>query len=405
MAHHRLQVIPTLPEPSATEAPEFSVAVLPFHDLSSTASELSLGELLAEEILHRLSRHRGLTVAAPSAGQSFRRFGHPISKARQMLGVSYLVDGRILRDGERLVAHLTLTDLRQDRLVFSHKFDGLFPGLLLDQNDLADQIASVLFHKAQGSEMQRAERAPTSDHGAFEWYLRGLSDHRRSGISPDYARSAFANFTRAIDLDPHFARAIAWRLCAASWYDPDYLRQPGVAQIQQALSLADDDAEVHRVAGALCMQRGEHEQGIFHIERATDLNPSDAYLLATSAVYWAYDGKPDRGLTHIDRAMKLDPFLPAWCLEDYGIVRYAMSDFDGAVRALRQLSAPSLRSLSYLAASQVALGLTKDSKGSVLRIRQMAPAYTSQDVLNTAYYRRAEDRDLLKDRLAQAGLI
>lgn len=404
LAHHRLQVLPTRPEPAPAEVPEFSVAVLPFHDLTRAASDLSLGELLAEEILHRLSRHRGLTVAAPSAGQAFRSLGHALDKARQMLGVTYLVDGRILRDAERLVVHLTLTDLRQDRLIFSHRFDGLFPGLLLDQNDLADQIASVLFHKTQGAEMQRAERAPTADAGAFEWYLRGLSDHRRSGISPDYARSAFANFSRAIDLDPHFARAIAWRLCAVSWYDPDFLVTPGVAQIQQALSLADDDAEVHRVAGALCMQRAEHDQGIFHLERAIDLNPSDAYLLATSAVYWAYNGMPDRGLPHIDRAMKLDPFLPAWCVEDHGIVLYAMEDYGGAIRSLRRLSAPSLRSMAYLAAALVASGQTDEGKAVVARIRQMASSFTTDDVLSTAYYRRPEDRDRLRYRLAKAGL-
>ena len=118
---------------------------------------------------------------------------------------------------------------------------------------------------------------------------------------------------------------MALRLCAVSWYDRDYMFDPGMKQMQEALSFDEGDAEVHRVAGALHLYRGDHEQGIRHLERAVELNPSDAYLLATSAIYWAYYGEPRNGLKHMDRAMKLDPFLPAWCVEDHGALLYALA--------------------------------------------------------------------------------
>ena len=404
ISRHRLLVLPTVMEPEASSATEFSVAVLPIVDRSPAAGDYSVGDVLSEEIIHRLSRYRGLTVAAPSAGQSFRSLGHSVEGARRMLGVNYLVDGNILRDGNRLLVHLTLTDLRDNRLVFSHKFDGSFPGLLFDQNELTDQIATLVFHKAQGAEILRAERAPTQHIGAFEWYLRGLSAHRRAGISPDNAREAFDHFTRAIALDPRFARAIAWRLCAVSWFDQQYLFDPGMQQIQEALSIDEEDAEVQRVAGALHLYRGDHEQGIRHIERAVELNPSDAYLLAASAIYWAYYGEPKNGLKHMDRAMKLDPFLPTWCVEDHGILLYSMQDWGGAIASLQKLASPSLRSLSYLAASQVVNGQGDDARGTVRRIRSLARDFSSDQLLATAYYRNTRDRDQLRERLNAAGL-
>ena len=150
ISRHRLLVLPTVEKPEPPGPAEFSIAVLPVQDRSAAAGDYNLGDVLSEEIIHRLSRYRGLTVAAPSAGQSFRSLGHSIDNARRMLGVNYLVDGTLLRDGDRLMVHLTLTDLRDNRLVFSHKFDGRFPGLMFDQNELIDQIATHRIPQGRG---------------------------------------------------------------------------------------------------------------------------------------------------------------------------------------------------------------------------------------------------------------
>jgi TolB-like protein len=397
-------VLPTLRTPDARLSAEFSVCVLPLQDWSPDAGELALGDVLAEEITHRLSRYRNLTVAAPSAGQSLRRLGIPPEHVRATVGVSYVVDGSVLRDGDRLQIRLTVEDLRTKHLVFSHRFDGAFASLPFQQGEMIDQIATAVFRRAEGNEVLRAERAITADIGAYEWYLRGLAAHRRAGISPDNARDAFSSFTRAIDIDPDFARAIAFRLCAVSWYDPDYLLGPGLREIQHALSIDEQDAEVHRIAGALSLYSGNYDGGLYHIERAVELNPSDAYLLASSAVYWAYSGEPERGLKHIERAMMLDPFLPAWCVEDHGVVLYTMGEYAKAIESLRKLPVPRPRALAFLAAAQIAAGLPEEATRTVAVIRQIAPRYSADELLKIVYYRSASAKQELRARLLAAGL-
>lgn len=401
---HRLQVNPTLLTPQREPLSEFSVGVLPLDDRSPNAGEFALGDLLAEEITHRLSRYRNLTVAAPSAGQSLKRLGLPAERARSALGVNYLVDGNVFRQGDSVRIRLTLSDLRENRLALSQHFDGAFENFHSAQGELINQIATAIFRSAEKSEVQRAERAPTKDIGAYEWYLRGLAAHRRAGISPDNARNAFSYFSEAIDIDPSFARALAWRLCAASWYAPEYLVDPGLKQIHYALSIDENDAEVQRVAGAMHLYRGDYEDGIRHIERAIELNSSDAYLLASSAVYWAYYGEPQNGLKHIERAIMLDPFLPAWCLEDHGVVLYSMGEFHLAIGSLQKMSYPRARALAYLAASQVAAGQTEDAKVSIAKIRHISPGYSVNELMATCYYRQKSDKIGLRGRLNQAGL-
>ncbi len=401
---HRLQVNPTVLSPQREPLSEFSVGVLPLNDRSPNAGEFALGDLLAEEITHRLSRYRNLTVAAPSAGQSLKSMGLPSERARSALGVNYLVDGNVFRHGDKLQIRLTLSDLRENRLVLSHHFDGAFESIHSAQGELTNQIATAIFRSAENSEVQRAERAVTKDLGAYEWYLRGLAAHRRAGISPDNARNAFSHFSEAIDIDPGFARALAWRLCSVSWYAPEYLFDPGLKQIHYALSIDEHDAEIQRVAGAIHLYRGDYEDGIRHIERAIELNSSDAYLLASSAVYWAYYGEPQNGLKHIERAIMLDPFLPAWCLEDHGVVLYSMGEFLLAIESLQKMPFPRARALAYLAASQVAAGKTEDAIASVAKIRHVARDYSVNELMATSYYRQASDKAGLRGRLNQAGL-
>jgi len=404
MPRHRLQIMPANDAPKIEPVSEFSVAILPLTDGSPNAADFALGDVLAEEITRSLSRFRNLTVAAPSAGQTFRAHGFSIGEARSRLGVNYLVDGSVFRSGDRLRISLTLTDLRTNILVFSDHFDGSFETIFPHQDNLIDRISTSIFRKAENAEVTRAKRAPTQDIGAYEWYLRGLASHRRAGISPDNAREAFSYFTRAIDIDPNFARAYAWRICSVGWYAPEYFVDPGLKEIHHALSIDEHDAEVQRIAGALHLYRGDYEDGIRHIELAVELNPSDAYLLAASAVYWAYYGEPKNGLKHIERALMLDPFLPVWCVEDHGVVLYSMGAYSKAIESLQRLSFPTPRALAFLAASHVAAGDLDNAIAAVKKIYHIAREYTVEQLMLTNYYRYEEDKMALRGRLRQAGL-
>jgi adenylate cyclase len=404
MPRHRLQVSPSKARPSVRIEDEFSLAVLPFQDFSPNASDFALGDVLAHEITGRLSRFRRLTVAAPSAAQTCRAFHLREDQIHDTLGVNYLIDGSVHRSGNQLKVNISLTDLRDKTLVYGDRFEGSFERLFDYEGKLVDRIATSIVRNTETAEFERAQRVPTLDMGAYEWYLRGLAAHRRAGISPQNARDAFSHFSEAINMDPDFARALAWRICSVGWYAPEYFVSPGLKEIHHALSIDEHDAEVQRIAGALHLYRGDYDEGITHIERAVALNSSDAYLLAASAVYWAYYGQPENGLKHIVRAMQLDPFLPVWCVEDHGVVLYSMDDFSGAIDSLQRLSFPTPRGLSYLSASQAAAGDIEGARKSVERIRHISRNYSVDELMMTNYYRRNSDREALRTRLIQAGL-
>jgi adenylate cyclase len=370
MPPDRFQVVPNVESPEVTPTTEFSVAVMPFQDRSPYASDYALGDIMAEEITHKLSRFRRLTVASPSACQSFCAKGYSVEDAHKKLGVNYLVDGSIYRSGDHLRVNLALTDLRTNKLIFSDHFDGEFEQIFEHQDNLTDRISNRVFQQSENTEILRAERLPTSQLGAYEWFLRGMAMHRRGRILPEFAPTAFDYFSKAIEMDPEYVQAIAWRICAVSRFAPEYFENPGLAEIHYALTINENDPEVQRIAGSLHIYRGDYEDSVRHIERAAALNPNDAYMHAIAAAHLTFAGMPDKGLTYVERALALDPFIPVWCIESHGIVLYSLGAFPEAIAAIERLWFPTPRALAFQAASQAAIGCINDAKNTIEKIQK-----------------------------------
>lgn len=401
---HRLQIAPTTSRPQHRPLVGCSIIVLPFRDHSPDASHLNLGDVIAEEIIARLARFRQVMVAGPTAGQSCRALGLSVGEVRERLGVDYAVDGSIARIGDRLVITFSITDLAADRVVHADRFEGAFADLFAQQSVMADRIASTLFNRTEQAQMDRLAARLTDDMGAYERYLFGLSAHRRGGISVHNAHDAVRHFESAIAIDPRFVRARAFRLCALSWFAPKIVDETGFAEIDRLIAIDDNDPEVHRIAGALNHIAGDTDVAVAHIERAVDLNPSDAYLLSNAAAYRAYAGDADGALALIRRAMVVDPFLPAWCVEDHGVVLFANGSWTEAVGVLRRLSVPTPRALAYLAAALVEQGDTPAASRAIERLRRIAPDFTIENLMRFASFKDSAILARLRGNLGRAGL-
>lgn len=404
MPRHRLQITPTASRPRHRPATGTSLVVLPFRDHSPDAGRLDLGEVISEEIIARLARFRHLLVVGPSAGLTCRALDLSAEQIHERLGVTYAVDGSIARIGDRLVITFSIVDVKENRVIHADRFEGRFEDLFAQQSVMVDRIASTLFNRTEQAEIDRLSLRMTGDIGAYELYLSGLSLHRRGGISTQNAYDAVRQFDSAIAIDPEFVRARAFKICASSWFKPEVL-DSDFAEIDRLIALDANDPEVHRIAGALNSMSGETDVAVAHIDRAVELNPSDAYLLANAAVYRAYAGDGTGALRLIERANQVDPFLPAWCVEDHGVVLYASGSYEQAVETLRRLSVPSPRALAYLAASLVGQNDMSGASRAIERLRRVSPDYSIMQTIRFAHFSDKDTRDRLRSHLNQAGLV
>ena len=112
---------------------------------------------------------------------------------------------------------------------------------------------------------------------------------------------------RAIALDPSYAQAHAWKACVLGQAWTTAVRGPrrdfgaDGGRTGTALSLDDNDSDVHRILAAVNLNRDEHDKAAFHQERALSLNPNDDLVVVQQGELLTWLGRPDEGIAWIRR--------------------------------------------------------------------------------------------------------
>jgi adenylate cyclase len=400
MARHRLQSAPTRVRAVAEKRP-LSLAVLPFRVMSGDEDQRFLAEGLSDELIVELARFRRLFVSSRSA--SFALGDTDPVKVGETLGVRYVLDGQVRRTGDQVRISLTLTETETGSVVWSDRLARPFAELLELLDGTAARIAATVFGRVEDAGMITARRKPPENMSAFECLLRGIEHHRLGGVVEENSREAVGWFSRAIELDPTYGAAYAWRVCAASDL-PEFSFTEGKADIRRALELDPCDAEANRIASFFELLRSDFEQAAKLMKRAMELNPSDAYIKARCAAVMTFNGEPAEALRLLDEAEALDPLLPVWCVEERGIAYYALGRYEDALQALSQLVFQTFRSRLYRAAALIALDRPEEASRLVKEAQASKPNLTVSRFLFQERFRDPLLRQQLRRRLEDAGL-
>jgi tetratricopeptide (TPR) repeat protein len=238
---------------------------------------------------------------------------------------------------------------------------------------------------------------------AFECLLRGIDHHRLGGVLEENSREAVRWFSRAIEADPDYASAYAWRVCAASDL-PEFNFDESEPDIRRALELDPCDAEANRIRSFFELLKDNFAEAEALMRRAMELSPSDAYIKARCAGISTYIGEGENSLKLVDEAEALDPLLPVWCVEERGIAYYALERYEEALQALGKLVFQTFRSRLYRAASLMALGRLAEAEKLVKEAIASKPNLTASGFMMKERYRDRGVRQLLRRRLREAGL-
>ena len=192
-----------------------SIAVLPFANLGSDAVSGRLAEGLTDDIITDLARYRDFDIIARNSVEAYRNKPTDVREIGDELGVRFLLEGSIQREGERIRVNAQLIDAASGTHLWSQRWDRAAEDIFAVQVEVAEHTASII----AGSdlllaEMQAAARRKRPEDLqaydltvlAYNSFLKGTEADTLKGI--DYAEQAVAR-------DPDFARAYiqkAWLL-------------------------------------------------------------------------------------------------------------------------------------------------------------------------------------------------
>lgn len=402
MGAHRLQSAPTRVSSNMVKRPS-SVAIMPFRVSGGDEDQRYLAEGLTEELIVELGRFRRLHVASRSASFALAEEKPDPARVGEALRVRYVLDGQVRKAGANIRIGLTLSETDVGSVVWSDKIVRPSEELWDALDETVSKIAATVVGRMEEASMIAIRRRPPENFEAFECLLRGIDHHRLGGVTDDNALEATKWFSKAIEADPNYAAAYAWKVCAASWL-PDFDFDQAERDIRRSLELDPYDAEVNRVLGFVELLNDHYDQAKALNLRAMQMNPTDAYLKARSAAVMTYVGEPHFALALVDEAEALDPLLPVWCVEERGVALYALGRYQESSDALARLVFQTYRSRLYRAAVLVALERSEEARKLSAEAVAGNPGLTITRFIHKERYRDLSMRDALRERLEAAGL-
>lgn len=385
------------------------LAVFAFGSPEATPDYLGRG--IADDIATELSRFH--TLAVVSTFSTFKHDNDPagVSDFAASLGATHIVTGSIQVSENALRLTAQLGDVATNRCIWSERYDIDRPEVFDAQDDVVSNIVSNLFSRLHDYQMAGARHKPTSNLSAYDCVLRGLRIYRSGEVTLKEAGQALFWFDRAIELDPQYARAHAWRACARAnfWSNPpvDEDLEQSMKGINLAVSVDPGDHEVHRLKGALHVIQGDFELGDYHLSKSVELNPNDAHILLRIGYYRSFLGDTGNDLNYVDLAFRRNPLHPDWYWHDRGVVLFAHGDYSESLSNLARSQDGTEAGEVYQAACHAALGHSASAAPIIERIRERNPDM-GLEWIERAYpyrcYRNSRHMKRLTELLRSAGL-
>jgi len=300
-------------------APEKSIAVLPFENLSEEKANAFFADGVQDEILTDLAKVADLKVISRTSVIGYRDTGgRNLRKIGQELGVAHLLEGSVQRSGNRVRVNAQLVDARNDAHLWGQTYDRDLADVFVIQSEIAKTIADQLQAKLSSSEKSAIERPPTNDLAAFDLFTRAknlLLTVAESGAAKTDLLQAIELLNQAVARDRSFFEAYC-RLAEAhdSLYNFGYDHTSArlalaEAAIEAASRLRPNAGETH-LARARNIYQGylDYNGALAELELASQSLPNDSRVFELMGyIQRRQPGRYEESTRTLERALELDP--------------------------------------------------------------------------------------------------
>ena len=395
-----------------------SMAVLPFTNMSGDPEQEYFSDGITEDVITELSRFQSLFVIARNSSFTYKSQAVDVKRVGRELGVHYVVEGSVRKVGQRVRITAQLVDTANGNHIWAEHYDRKLEDIFAVQDEVAQTIVSVLPGRLDDAAFERTKRKPTENLTAYDYVLRGIKIFKH--MTRENCAKASQMFTKAIELDPEYARAHTllanthiWSVFM-EWSTKEALGK-AMECCEVALAFDDKDSRAHTAIGFVLFLRRQDEESENHFQRAMILNPNDPDIAAFRADVLVYLGRWEEALEWINKAKRLNPFHPEYYDWYRALVLYSAHQYEQAVKAIKEMMNLDRWHHAYLAACLGQLGRLEEAREEAtmfINIREKELVERGEPVPASALdlaleradrYRNQDDRDHFLDGLRKAG--
>jgi len=329
-----------------------SIAVLPFVNMSPDPEQEYFADGMTEELLNALARVRELKVAGRTSSFAYKGEDKDLREIGEELGVRYLVEGSVRKQGDDLRITAQLVDASDAFHIWSDTYDRTLDNVFEIQAEIAESVAEAL-QVSLGLAGEESLVTPTADLEAYDLYLAAQSRLRQRGQG---VADAIRLFDAVVERDPSFAPAwaglalahsvapyykqvalepAAWR---AGWepslidaeeaanralqLDPELvIAEVALGNVYKerldwveaerhylrALAVDPDNGEAHQQYAESLTNTARFAEALRSARRAVELDPTAAVRLNALAYILGHNGRWDEAIELYEQALLLNP--------------------------------------------------------------------------------------------------
>jgi TolB-like protein/DNA-binding winged helix-turn-helix (wHTH) protein/Tfp pilus assembly protein PilF len=380
-----------------------SLAVLPLKNLSADPTQEYLADGMTEALIGRLAGIHDLRVISRTSVMRYKNTKEALPEIAKTLGVDAIVEGSVIRDGNRIRVHAQLIRAATDEHFWSEAYDRELRNVLSLQSDVAQSIARRVEVTITEEEHARLSSARTVDPEAYEAYLKGRYYWNKR--TADSMPKAALYFEQAISRDPGYGAAysgladcnsgLAWH----GFMSPAEVLPKAYAAAQKAVEIDSQSAEAHASLALVLDHKWDWAGAEAEFKRALELNPQYANAHHWYGDYLSIQGRHDEAQVEAKRALELDPLnlmIGTWV----GLRYYLARRYDRAMEQSRNtvdLDPNFAAAHLILGESYVQQGKHKEGLDELQKAASLSggsPLYTAQ--VGASLARAGEKKEALR---------
>ena len=370
---------------SSPSAPHLSIVVLPFTNIGGDPEQDYFVDGVTESLTTDLSRIRGSLVIGRHTAFTYKGKAVDLKQIGRELNVRYVLEGSVLRGGNRLRVNVQLIDAEIGNHLWAERFDKPVADLFDLQDEIVSRLANTLDAQFIAAEARRAQHLAHPD--AMDLYFQGIACLYRA-ITIEHLAQARGFFEQALALDPASVEALVGtalvELNRGVLFSTDDRATPVLAAeaiLIKSLALAPQYASAKVLLGVAHIFTDRAAQGVVECEQALLLDRNLANAHGWIAIGKYFLGRAEETEAHVHEALRLSPrdiFVYRWMMY-IGLANVCLkADAEAVVWLRRSIEANRNYALAhfYLAVPLAFLGKLDEAQAATRAGLALHPTFS-----------------------------
>ncbi len=319
-----------------------AIAVLPFTNISGESEQEYFSDGISEDIITALSKLRWFYVVARNSSFVYKNKSVHLSQIGEELGVGYVVEGSVRKDGDHVRITAQLIDVATGSHVWAERYDRDLEDVFAVQDEITQAVVAAIEPQLYAAESFRSQRKTPDNMDAWDLVMRALQHYWR--VTPQDNLVAQALLEKAIAVDPGYGQALSLlAACHTFAAHMGWQEMADVVPVAERAALAairadSEDAWAHYALASVYLFTRRFEDSVAEFELALRLNPNFSPARGLYGVVLSYRGLWEAGDAAAREALRLsprDPFAAIYC----GVAAYCQyvgRNYDEAIHLSRE---------------------------------------------------------------------